>query len=230
MDESGDYGTLFFNIKEENTDYKIIYKDRNNSILKITESMKLICTAAVCELTYMLDPYAAISVTSAFQASMIYNNNTNIITVNWGDVTGVTQSMRLQVSKDAAGGTLYICNSTQTGNSGTITCDTTGYDGSVRVALFNTVNPELPRFSWIVDLQKVLIGSLMGRESAGFWAFGIMLTIIGFGMVLGPVGAVITTVLGLFTLSMLGFISGITSAMVLIAGVMALIIGLKVKQ
>lgn len=230
MDRTGDYGLLFYNIREENTDYKIIFKDADNHILQTTESMKFVCTAGVCELTYLLDPYDGEAVSDNLTIAISFDNETSNITVTWIDPTGTSTDVTTIVTKETMTGSLELCNETITGSSGVYECDVSGHTGTMLVKVRSndgaSITDELAE--WF-EVRPTKIYLLLGNAEGLLWSFIICLTIVGAGA-FSPVAAVISLIFGLLVVFFLGLTNIITITSLIIAVVIGLVIGFKVRS
>jgi len=230
MYESDDFGLNFFNVIEETTDYKLVFKDKSNNILKTSDQMSFACTSGVCELTFLLDPFSTTATYQELTYDLDYGNETGLITLSWNDPTGATSSVRLHVTKETMTGTSEICNPTGTGSVGTLTCDVSAYTGEVYVRVFDSASPEKPTITRWMKLVSVSLGNLIPTKDAVFWAFGIMITIIGFGIIISPMASVITTIIGLITLLFLGLFAPLTITFVIIACIIGIVVGLMIRR
>jgi hypothetical protein len=230
MDKTGDFGLNFFNIIEESIDYRLLFSDINNNLLKTSDQMKFICSSGLCELTFLLDPSIDGSVAQQLIYDLSYDNVTGIITLTWNDNVGATSLMRLHVTKETMTGTTEICNPSSSGSSGTLTCDASAYTGEVYVRVFDSASPEEPTATTWIKLVTSQLGNLITPKDSAFWAAGIMVTIVGFGIIISPVAAVITTILGLITLLFLGLFTPLTITFVMIASILGIVIGVKMRR
>ena len=229
MDQSGDFGLAFFNIKEENTDYRFIFMDRQNHILKTTNDMKFVCTDAICELTFLLDAWTGITTLQDLTMGWNYDNDTGDITVDWNDPTGITQSIRLLVTKETMTGTAIICEQEASGASGTIVCNTGSFTGAILVRIYGTASPETPLvMEWITKGSQLLNAVIDKREGA-LWTFAVMVTAIGFGL-FSPVATIIATIFGMVMMGFMGMLTAITMSFIILAGIIGIIVGIKVKK
>ena len=229
MDQSGDYGQLFYNILEETTDYRIIFMDLNNNVLQTTDTMKFICTDSKCEITYLLTPYSA-GVAEDVNGYVVYDNDTSIITAFWTDVSGDTVDFRSVVLKDTASGTLTICDQTSTGSSGNQTCDITGHIGNIMVRTSSVTNGVTSyEGTKVIEVRPSALYTVMGNVEGAFWTFAIVLTIVMFGL-FSPAGSVIALVFGLIAAYALGLTNIISYVFLIIACILGVVIGIKVKN
>jgi len=229
MDESGDFGIVFFNIIEEDTDYKIIFVDRDNNILETSESMKFVCAAGVCDLVYLLVPYSDTATDYNMILDWDFDNTTGIITIDWEEPTGDPVTFTSRVTRETMGNSLLLCNTTSNGASGTHTCNVSGLTGTFFIAGESTKSPTEYQLSEWLTIYPTLLVDLIGEQEGAFWVFGIVLTTVMFG-IFSPVGAVIAMVIGLIFIYFLGLMSAISFTFIIIACVVGVVIGLKVKR
>ena len=230
MDRSGDFGLVFFNIKEENTDYRVIFTDTSNNILKTTDSMKFSCDSSLCELTFLLDAFAVIAAPTDLGVSYTYDNSTGDLILVWDDPIAGTTSVRILVTKEGAGGAITICETTQSGASGTFTCNTHPFTGQILLRVYRTASPEIPFFSdWLVS-SSVSLGDLLDNNLEGaFWTVGMIITIVGFGL-FSPVAAIIALIVSLILTFFLGMFTPLTLTFLILSIIIAIVLGLKVNQ
>lgn len=225
MDESGDYGLIFFNIKEETTDYRLIFYDTDNNILDTTQKMKFVCSSGLCDLTYLLSPYEASTTPTGLFFYWDYSSTTNIIHINWTDTLGGSNTITHLVTRETITGTDTICSSSQTGSAGVYNCNVTGYSGNV--FLFSGVGDDSYISEWI-ELEASDLSSQLSTAEGALWTFGIMLICVMFGL-FSPVGAIITTIVGLVMVFYIGIFSPLTVSLIIIAATMGIVIGLRVR-
>lgn len=226
MDMTGDFGLLFFNILEESTDYRLIYTDINNHVLKQTEILKFVCTSGVCEVTQALNPFSDVtsSETPIIQSS--FNNVTKILTITWEVTSGNSVTIADTVTKETLTGKANICSSTATGAAGTITCNTTGYTGTFLVMVTQDGEPE---YTATHESPEEKLTNFLDLAEQAFWTLGIMVCIIMFGAILGPAAVAISTVLGLIVVFFLGIFTPITVSFISVAVVLGLVVAIKVR-
>lgn len=221
MDESGDFGQIFFNIKEENTDYRIIFQDRNNNILKTTEKMKFICTSGICDITFLLPTEAENATEISLNISWNYDNNSHQLNISWEEVYGIHTMVSYLLTKETMTGPATICSGSQTGAAGNMSCDTSAYSGLV----YLYINPGIG--AWI-ELGRTTLTDFLGETEGAFWAFGISLTTAAFG-IFSPMAAIIGLCFGLIATYLLGIFTPITMTFIIIACVLGIAIGIKVR-
>jgi hypothetical protein len=226
MDKSGDFGLLFFNIREEDNDYKIIFTDMQNNILKTTDSMKFSCTSGICDLTVLLDPFSATAGTSGLSTSYTFNKDTNMVSVAWTDSLAGTNTVELLAKQYTATGTAYLCNETQVGSSGSMSCDLAGRSGAVTLQIKGN---GATLINEILDVTSVKLGVLLGNTEGALWAVILMVTCVMFG-IFSVVGAVIAMMISLVVIYLLGIFTPITVTFLIIAAVIGIWIGFKVRK
>lgn len=229
MDKSGDFGNIFFNIHEQNTDYRMLYYDINNNLLLQTTSMKFVCDTSICQLTQLLNPSSAVVTSDNISISWAINNATKIININWSENQGNNVNVQVRVAKSTNLGFTSICSVNQSGAAGTVNCNVTGYFGEVLLTVLTSHSPFVPSISeWIV-LSRSTITTLISRSDSVFITFIFMLLLIGIGF-FSPLGVIIALMISLIGLYFLGVFAALSLTFVIIAGVMGFFISMKVKK
>ena len=225
MDKSGDYGLLFYNIIEETEDYRLIFMDTSNNILKTTNSLKFVCSAGLCELVQQLNPYSdnIASITPAYTIS--FNNDTEMLNISWVVTSGDSVTIRDILTKETVTGPITICDDSATGSQGSLLCNTTGYTGTLYLRVLQDGKNKIAQF---IDKIGVKLFSNMSVSEQAIWTFFIMVAIIMFGL-FSPVGVIIATILGLIAIFYMGIFSGITLTFIIVATVLGVAISIKIK-
>lgn len=226
MDKSGDYGLCFFNIKEESTDYRLVFTDTNNNILKTTNQLKFSCTSGICDLIVLLSPYSAEAAAPTLSASYTYNNATKVATLSWSDASGGTNTMRLRGLQDTATGAYIVCDTNQTGAAGTATCNMTGRQGSVNLQV---IGNGAVIYNDYIDVQATKLGILVGNSEGALWSVFLMVICASFGL-FSPVGAIISFMLSLIFIYLFGLFTPLTITFLIIAACIGIVIGFKVRN
>lgn len=229
MDKSGDFGSIFYNILEENTDYRIIYSDESNNILKETNSMKFVCTDGVCDLTQLLSEYSTTVASSSIVVSSAYNNETNILQVNWSNSLGLENTVQIRLTKTVGATIVNICAVNQTGASGSYNCNASGYTGEAALEVLTINSPLTPAFLEYIRLTYGALSGLISVGESSFWTAGIMMTIIGFGVV-SIIASVVMSIVGLILVYYLGIFKPLVITMIFIAAGIGVIIAVKVRR
>ncbi|RLA46952.1 MAG: hypothetical protein DRQ97_06840 [Gammaproteobacteria bacterium] len=226
MDRSGDYGLLFFNILEQNTDYRLIYYDVVNNLLHQTTSMKFVCGSGVCDLTQLLGDYEVTTTSDQVTAVVSFDNATRVITVDWSGPPAESHTVELAAIKETVTGPLTLCSGIQVGASGTFSCNASGVSGQVFVTA-DVDGTDSAAAEW-VDTRTTQLGDNLSRAESSLWSFGIGSTIVMIG-VFSPVGALIALVIGLIIIFFLGILTPLSMTALILAAVVGIAISLKVK-
>jgi len=228
MDKSGDYGLLFFNIIEQNTDYRIIFSDLNNNILSTTDPLKFVCTVGVCSIEYLLNPYLAIDPGSSIVYTWNYSSDAKDLNLTWNDALAGTNTVDFLVFKDTITGVNNICDETQVGAAGVFYCNLSSYTGEVYFRVTEvTDDGSVPIGTWI-HIETSGISTQLSQLQQAFWTFGIILTCVMLGL-FSPVGAIIGAILGLVIVFFMGFLSPLTLTLIIIAAAVGIAVGAKLK-
>lgn len=230
MDKSGDFGLIFYNIIEENTDYRILFYDSQMRLLTTTQTMKFSCDSGICEVVYLLNPYSETASSLDIDVSWNYDNDTQVFDVNWNNPSGSDASITLLVTQETLTGTNTICNAVQTGTSGSYSCNASGYTGvaflSINGSQSGAQNLELSEW---VDVSAQSLNALVGQSEGALISFFILLVVILMGL-FSPVGVILSTIFGLIGIYFLGISNIVTTSFIVVASVMGLAIALKVRN
>lgn len=232
MDKSDEYGLLTFDVIEKSVDYRILFYEATGYLLKQSEVMKFSCDYGVCALTAVLSPYTAASEYNNISVRTSFDNTTNVYSIVWSDPTSYSTSMNLKVVKSTPRGDVTICDVTQSGTAGNYDCNVSSYTGGFIVARVASIRDgeRLPELMEGFELGKVKLYNVVGQMDAAFWSFGLMVTIVGFGIFTGAVGAIVSVMFALIAVFFLGIMNGLTIAALVAAGIMAILVALKMRQ
>jgi hypothetical protein len=226
MDKTDTFGLAVFHILEQTTDYRLLFTDLDNMLIKQTESVKFACSGGVCNPTILLTAPSAASASTALNSSYTYDSSTGVINVAWNDPQTGTNTVKVLAQKQTYTGTLTVCNSTQTGSAGSSSCNTSGITGEL---LFTITGNGKSMTSEYISLNTTKLGTQLQGAEGAFWAVMIMLACIGFG-VISPAIAIIAMFIGLVAIYFLGIFTPLTVTFLIIAAVLGIFIGFKVKS
>jgi len=230
-DRSDDYGQILFNIIEGTQDYRFKFFDDTTNIDN-TGVVKFLCdTNNICEVTFMVERIVTVTEPELLIYAG-YDNVTEIFQLNFSDSTGLTSSVRLRMTKETGVSSTAICDTTISASSGTINCDTTGYNGYLKAQIYKSSSDELP-FK-IINIHK-LVSKLfqqagIGKLEAGLWTTGIVSTLVGLGAMIHPVMALIIYIFSLFAVFSLGLLNFATITFISALGAMAVIIAIIIRR
>jgi hypothetical protein len=224
MDKTGDYGLSTFRVRERDTDYRLLYKDLENNVLKYTNNLKFGCNNDLCEITQLLSAYS-VSVNDTFSSLVSYSNDTGLINISWVEASGDTVIVRYLVGRELSSGFVSMCDTSVSGVAGSYTCNLSGLSGVASVRIY--VDGVLDGTNFITLADRGL-GIYVGDSEGILWAVGIMITVVMFGL-FSPVGAVISAVLGLIIIFLLGLVSALSITFIVVAAVIGIFIGMKVR-
>jgi hypothetical protein len=228
MDKSSDFGVEFFNVVEQTVDYRLLFYDLQNNLIKQTGNMKFLCTSCLCTLNVLMSPYASTASSVSATPTWTYNNATKIANVAWNDGTGSISSVRTLVTKETASQTVTICNTLVSGSIGNTSCNVSAYTGTLHIQVFKNLNATSTISEWIDNTNNKLL-NFVGENETTLWGLGIELTLIIAGAMISPVGAIIMMMFGLVVNMLLGMMSFLTATFLIVAGTLSIIIALKVK-
>lgn len=230
IDKTDADGKGLFYIKDKNTDYRFIFYDTEGNSYQTTPTMHFDCPTQFCTTTFYTDPTGVdVTVRPDIQTSITYNNVTGIIKLIWNSVDDRQIATNFKVIKATNTGDLLICDETVTDLSDVYYCDVTSHRGMITTILTSTFNgviytEDLQKF----DLRNSKLHTVVDFGESIIWSFIILLVII-LASIYHPVGALVSMMIGLIFLSFLGLLSGVSSAFIIIAGILVTIVSFKVK-
>jgi hypothetical protein len=230
-DRSGDYGLINFDIKEETTDYRVLYYDEDNNLLLQTQSVKFSCSGGVCDVTQILtDASAGGSPTSGVTAVYSFNNATKILTINWTGPAASTSDVDIRVTHETMANQQVACSASQSGNAGTYSCNLTGYNSAFFVTVTDVTDGDsiIVLNSILQKARRAISDNLSIADQSGI-GFLVLLVISSLGL-FSPVAVILGSVVGMLVLSLFGFVSVVLVPTVILALAIGIVISLKVKQ
>lgn len=242
MFETGTYGEAIFHILEETTDYRFLVSDSDNHLLRTTDSNIFYCSAGLCEKDLTFLPYTSSAADVTLNIQHLYFNDTNIINTTFDNPAGTTVNVQNLVIKLTGDGELILCNQTIQASSGTFSCNIGVQTGTILVRT-GTKNSPIDIFKTTLftvrgqilktamAASQLLHGDLVTAEQDGsFLTVMFMVTVVGTVGFISPVAAVISGFLALILAFMLGMVSILNMAFIIIVTALVLYLGVKLRQ
>ena len=203
MAKTDDKGETIMRVRTEDVDYRVGLYERNGSLITLLNPVRFACISAPCSYSSLVDS-AERDYTSFFdvEGSIVFNETTNIWTLTWNDPTQNTQSMNLIVTRERGDSSFTICDVSADGFTGILTCDSTGYTGTLVATAYRTASPATPIFQKIVNTLSSPFSSTVGL----FFSFILVALLMLIG-VYSPVASVILGILALLPALYMGVIT-----------------------
>lgn len=231
MAKTGDTGLAFFNIIEESVNYRFIFLNENNTILRQTDSMTFSCDSGVCDVTFLVSPTGTSSDSPKFVITSGYNNVTGVVTVDFNDVTGVADTVTVIVSKETYSTYTQVCRQVFTDVSGTATCNTTGYTAPFYVTVLREASPEQFAYREVVGVTARALRNLAGGQTHIALYSALVVIVAGTaGATVGVAASAAFIVFGVFLIALLGVFTFLTSALLIALGIVTAVIAYKVRE
>lgn len=209
-EETDEYGQFVGRFIEHTVKYRFTFKDSNNDVKKTTSDMTLFCRSAYCSLPFVIedttDDTERFENVTDYDWTFIFNNATNVFTYTWVDVSGITATNRLEVKRYLINGSSYVCNSTSSASSGTLTCNVGNSRASYQAQVFRRIGIGDERRIGFLSIKVGDPFATFGKEGM-IWSFFLLMTLIAVGYWKPPVGIV----LYLVGIVLLGPVIGIIS-------------------
>ena len=203
-----DSGSTVGHFETETEDYRIII-EVDGVIIYQSGTQKIFCRETPCTLSFQTEGDVGVTwedfgIIDKFDWTLDFDEATNIWTLVYTDTSDSIGYGRLFVYYEKPDeGKITICNTTSTLLADTLTCDATGYNGTIFAKVYLSRSPEI-----LVYLRSVIIGGLkaiLGLEGLFLSMFVLML--LGFIGLWNPTVGIISVVGGMIILNFMGLAS-----------------------
>jgi len=216
MGKTDDKGQTIMRVDTEDVDYRVGLYQTDGSLIKLLNPVRFACLSSPCTYSTQISEGDS-DYTSIFdvEADIIYDEATELWTYIWNDPTQNTDSMRFVVTRERGDGSYTICDTSASGFTGVLTCDSTGFTGTLVGKAYRTASPETPILTEIINTISTPFRTPTGLLIS-FVAF-VMLFLTGLfspiiAIILGVVGLILAVKLGVISLAMfiaIGALGGI---------------------
>lgn len=229
MYQSGGFGLMVFNIEEVSADYKIVFTDTSNNILRELSQTSYKCLSSVCELNVLIAPLSEVTITTTTGVSYSYDNSTGLITIVWNEPSGDAIDITYSIDWVRSDGFVEICSQSARAVEGTFTCNVSGYYGTAYLTLNSTKSGSTYQdFGELISLASIRLHSVLSQADASLWSFIILLPVILAGLA-SPVIALISAMLGLIILFYIGMLSFLSVGVLILYAIGGVALGLLIK-
>lgn len=204
-----EFGQITAKLIENDAKYKFTFYDLDNTLLKTSERITIVCRSAYCIIPFVIeeitDEFERFENLTTYSYTFSFDNVTNIFAFSWDDQRGESATTRLEVTRYLLNGSSVICNTSSTSILSTLTCSVGSQRASYKAQIFRTVGSERKRIS-LLNIKVADPASTYGVEGL-LWVFLLLFTCIGIGAFnpsiaagLYGVGFVIMGVLGIISM------------------------------
>ncbi len=199
-------GSTIGHFEAETEDYRIII-EVDGVIIYQSGTQKIFCRETPCTLTFQTEGDVGVTwedfgIIDEFDWTLNYDETTNIWTFVYTDTSSSIGYGRLYVFYTKPDeGEITICNTNSSLLADTLTCDVTGYNGTIYAKAYLSRSPEI--LVYLKSIQR-LIASL-GLEGLFLSMFVLML--LGFIGLWNPTVGIISVVGGVIILNFMGLAS-----------------------
>jgi len=203
MAKTDDKGETIMRVQTEDVDYRVGLYERNGSLITLLNPVRFACISAPCSYSSLV-VNAERDYTSFFdvEGSIDFNETTNIWTLTWNDPSQNTDSMNLVVTRERGDSSFTICDVSASGFTGILTCDSTGYTGTLVATAYRTASPATPIFQKIINTLSSPFANSVGL----FFSFILVALLMLIG-VYSPVASVILGIIALLPALYMGVIT-----------------------
>lgn len=193
--------------ESETEDYRIIVF-KNGQVLYTSPVQKIYCQATPCTLNIQVtgegvSSWNPVGNLSNLVYDLTFNYTSKIFTFTYVDTSGTTSYARLHTYKlNPGSGRQTICDTNSTENANVLTCNVTGYNGTIMSEIFISRSPE----TFINNLEITLNNIINNVGFEGLWWAMLILMVLAIAGVLigGITGGILLTILGVIIVPLFG--------------------------
>lgn len=187
-------GSTVIHVRTEDVDYRIGVYERNGSLIKLANPIRMVCLVSPC--TYTLKVIPGDQDYTSFlniDYTLDYNKTTGDWSFVFSDSTQKTTMMNLTVYKQTGTSVYPVCSTSISASSGALTCNTLAYSGTLKAVVTRSASPPITIAEKIIGITTSAFSSTFG-----LWiSFLIAIPIIFIFAFMTPLGAVIGGVVSL---------------------------------
>jgi hypothetical protein len=195
--------------ESETEDYQVSIERTDGTVIYIGPTQKVYCTASPCTLQIQtsgnnVSQFHNFGNVSNFFYTTAWDNSTRTWTMNYADTSGTLGYGRFWVYYvNPRLGPQTICNISSSNLSGSLVCNTAGYNGTIYGAVYVSHSPE--QLVYLDTLITLTALAIFGMEGL-FLSLMVLLT-LGFAGLWNPVVGIILVIAGMLVLSLTGIAS-----------------------
>lgn len=206
--KTDDFGNALAKLEEENVDYKFLISNSTGNQIYLSNPMRIICTATPCQLEFITGETEHIVQNLIDFANVEYdlswNNNTGYVLFTFSDSSGLTQSMRLVVTKINAYGETNVCDNIMPGSAGILTCSIgTNATGEYSAKVYRTASPA--KYFAQLSISLTNVWQVFGTEGL-VWMFMFVVVMFFAGLTIGPAAATVLTLVSIVFMMATGIV------------------------
>jgi hypothetical protein len=190
----------------------------NGNLIKLTNSIRMICQVSPCVYTVYVDPSTNdLTTWTNIQHSLTFNDTTKIFTFVWNDPSQSTTQMNLTVWQDSSSGSTIVCSNNASSFTGVLACNVSAYTGTLRAEAWRSASPPNLIDQAIAQIRSTFAG-VSGGKTMGLFIGLLLLIAFALMGIFSPVVMIILGVVALIPLVMLGNITIVIFAAIGILG------------
>lgn len=206
--KTDDFGNALAKLEEENVDYKFLISNSTGNQIYLSNPMRIICTATPCQLEFITGETEHIVQNLIDFANVEYdlswNNNTGYVLFTFSDSSGLTQSMRLVVTKINAYGETNVCDNIMPSSAGILTCSIgTNATGEYSAKVYRTASPA--KYFAQLSISLTNVWQVFGTEGL-VWMFMFAVVMFFAGLTIGPAAAAVLTLVSIVFMMATGIV------------------------
>lgn len=185
-------GSTVIHVRAEDIDYRLGVYYNNGTLLYLANPVRMVCLTSPCSYTLKVTP-SNVDYSSLLniQYTFTFNYTTNIWSFTYSDPSQRTSTMNLSVYSMSGNNVYIICSNLVTGYTGAVTCNTSGYTGTLKGEVQRTASP-----SKILDqIIATVTTSAFQSDTGLFLSIFAGIFVVFIGVFVSPVAGIVMSIL-----------------------------------
>jgi hypothetical protein len=194
MGLTDDTGSTVIHAVPEDVDYRIGVYERDGTIIRLANPIRLVCLQSPCTYTLKISG-TTIDYNSLLkvQYTLDFNYTTGVWTFTYNDPSQTTSTYNLTIYRMTPTNTYSVCESTSTGYTGAMNCETSEYTGILKAVVTKSNSPGIPLASKLIEISREAFANNLGI----FLTMLLVLPVVFIFAMVSPVAGIIGAVIAL---------------------------------
>ena len=200
MGRTDDLGNTVLYVETNDVDYRMGIYELDGTLIYLASPIRMICYTSPCNynLKSIISSTTSLSIVENIQYSLTFNETTSIWSFTFNDPSQTTQTMNFSVYKLTGNNEIEICNNHVSAYTGAISCNTSGYTGTLKGVVKRSASPFSSFITKIVSVTTSSFKSGFGLFITLLIAIPIIFIFVLINPYVALAGGVIAIIPGLY--------------------------------
>ncbi|MDD4363456.1 MAG: hypothetical protein PHD33_04510, partial [Atribacterota bacterium] len=186
MGNTDNKGQTVFKVKIEDVDYRVGIYNKNGSLIYIINPVRMVCLASPCSYTINVPVTTRDYLKETLNLESLIEYEDGMFTLTYNDPSQNTEMIRFVITQFTGVRDTVICETNGTSFTGILTCNVSGYEGTLKAVAYRTASPENP-----IALKIIQIGETVFQGTFGLFLQFLISIVLAFLGIINPVTAII---------------------------------------